>query len=338
MLFELFSGSVRTALPIFCAFAFAFGTIVGAAKYEGRGTLLRGLEAAVLALVGAVLARLFLGAALWLDGFSAGSCLVAAWLFFPIAALVDLAASIGTEPSLGDPALLLWMATIVGAVGGALDGTYRIHAWRGRGWLTFGLDYTWGLTGSAHACLLHVINAFWGDHADEPARDQRQGVHRYRSGFRPMGGFVFTQGNTMSNCRDRYRSTGLFKHEQLHCWQSRVFGPVFILTYAAWAMLFFVPGAVAGKLTGGGVWRGIQWYSYYNNPWEVWAYTVGGYKPSGPEDLRLTWDRRIVGFWSMIFYGLFTVGMALPARRDSMTRSSRPSGTTSIGRKRRASR
>jgi hypothetical protein len=73
----------------------------------------------------------------------------------------------------------------------------------------------------------------------------------------------------------------LAEHEELHIWQSRLFGPLYQGTYVAWATGGFFVACVAwwfvddattledfGSL--------VETASYYNNPFEYWAYKNHG--------------------------------------------------------------
>ena len=69
----------------------------------------------------------------------------------------------------------------------------------------------------------------------------------YRNGFSPRKRFAFTAGNTITNAGDveRPRRRSLVeRHEGLHVWQQRWFGPIFPLVYGTWM--------IGGALTGVG--------------------------------------------------------------------------------------
>lgn len=182
---------------------------------------------------------------------------------------------------------MLWLAAGVAVVHCGLAVALRIYAWRTwTGWLAFVLDHTWGLLGTTIGLLLHLVNLAWlggRRYADELSRGQNRFV--YDGGF-GVGRFAFTQGPVVSNLRG---SRGdLVAHEDLHIWQSRIFGPLFQTTYLAW----FVLGALVGTL----LWPFARqsWYqtvtdvAYLNNPWETWAYKRGGRPTRG----RLSWPSR----------------------------------------------
>ena len=274
-----------------CAIAgFVLGWIVKV-KDEKKGTeersVLGGIEAVVLAILGGLIARFFIWVLLIPLAKGGSGHVVVGHLFFLIPAVVDDFIALGGDRVLLAPDGLLMLATIVGAFSGMMDGIWRIHPWKGLGWLSFPLDATWGLAGQNYGMLLHIVNFAWGDHGSETRRN----AHRYQSGFRLKSTYAFTQGSVMSNLSDA-PGTPLYRHERTHVWQNRVFGPFFSLTYIGWMLFWLIPGHIAGaikKTAAGkrvGVGNGIERWCYYNCPWETWAYAVQGVdrkKSYGPE-------------------------------------------------------
>jgi hypothetical protein len=178
----------------------------------------------------------------------------------------------------------IWIAIAVAVSHGVLAIALRIYAWRTwKGWAAFMLDHTWGLVGTALALLLHLVNLVWPGgprYVDGLSRGQNRFVYDGGFGF---GRFAFTQGTVVSNLN---RSRGdLVDHENLHVWQSRLFGPLFQTTYVAWFLL----GALAGTLMA--PFAKQSWYqtvtdvAYLDNPWETWAYKRGGHAAGG----RFSW-------------------------------------------------
>jgi hypothetical protein len=277
MLGQIFEPVALLLLAGFALVAFIFGLIIGLVKGEGTDALMRGLEGAILAFAGGFLARTFIALILLLgerlfqnpsDNEFIGT--LVGWFFFFIPKVIDLIFDIFSDSFL-NPTNLLWLATITGAFGGMLDGVARTHNWRGLGWLSFPLDYTWGLSGTFNGCLLHIVNNFWGGHTS----DERHGAHRYSSGFAFKPGFAFTQGAVMSS-NSEAPGTALYAHENTHVWQNRIFGPFFILTYVGWMIVMLIPGFIAGAIKqGANVFVGVERWCYFNNPWEAWGYHVG---------------------------------------------------------------
>jgi hypothetical protein len=141
--------------------------------------------------------------------------------------------------------------------------------------IEFLLDVTWGLGGSTNGVLLHLINAVLTTHAEG---ETRTGSHRYIKGFRLKKDFAFTQGAVMSDMGGWTPGSDLFDHESIHVWQNRLLGPFFWFSYAAWMLLALIPSLIAG-IIGKNVSDAVQWWTYFNNPWEVMAYKVAN--PSG---------------------------------------------------------
>jgi hypothetical protein len=80
----------------------------------------------------------------------------------------------------------------------------------------------------------------------------------------------------MSNMGSDGPGSSLWKHEKTHILQNRIFGPVFPLTYLGWMALFFIPSLVAPFFTSHSWKDSIEGWCYFSNPWETWAYKVGG--------------------------------------------------------------
>jgi hypothetical protein len=298
---------------------FIFGSLV---KVKNRATgaeersVLGGVEAAVLALVGAMVARLFI----WLlllavDDLADGSVLLG-HLFFLIPAIIDDFIALGGERVLTAPDGLLMLASVVGAGTGMMAGIWRIHDWKGLGLLAFPIDVTWGLAGQNYGVLLHLINFAWGEHGTET----RTEGHRYARGFRLKNHptpYAFTQGAVMSNLRDQ-PGTPLYRHEMTHIWQNRGFGPFYSLTYIGWMLVWLIPGFFAGALakkpdgTSVGVGVGIERMCYVNCPWEVWAYQVQGLDRTLLDGPELVWSAVPVVIAAILVCGsVAAIGIAL---------------------------
>ncbi|SDL55829.1 toxin TcdB middle/N-terminal domain-containing protein [Tessaracoccus oleiagri] len=240
---------------------FVTGVVVGIA--EGRGfwdTMLLGLEAGLLGAAGA-----------WLAYATAGLAL---------GALGAVGLGVGSGVATG----IAVTAAVFGGLNGVISGATQIYAWDSwTGWAAFASDSTWGIVGTSFGVLLHTVNLFYGGSRDYQFHlSRRQNRHVYDGGF-GFSTFAFTQGNVISNLRGRHGS--LLEHETAHILQNRIFGPVFTATYVGW----LVVGAVVGFLIGVGLWiaddqsigKSIEDMAYTNNPWESWAYHVGGSHSGG---------------------------------------------------------
>lgn len=266
---RIFSGWAMLLLVGAALVAFVAGALVGRQKGE-TGPPVRAIEAALLAFLGGLLARATVSILMHAGHDSRGTGLAVGWGFLLYPGLLDTIARIGGKHLLTQPGELMWIATAVGAFSGMFDGIWKTHQWsEGIGVASFLLDSSWGMAGVTNGCLLHLVD-FWGaGHGTET----RTGAHRYEKGFRLKKDFAFTQGSVMSDL-----SSGppdpLWRHERTHVWQNRAFGPFFVLSYVGWAILLAVPGLIAGGRRAVGPFEGAQRLSYFNNPWEVWAYKV----------------------------------------------------------------
>ncbi|OBA70031.1 hypothetical protein A5641_13780 [Mycobacterium sp. 1554424.7] len=168
-------------------------------------------------------------------------------------------------------------------------GIYNFRDWRG--WAAFLLDYTWGSPGTALGYGVQAINAFYPNGAGyDAAFSALVGSHVYRGGV-GLPGFATTMGNVTTHL-----GTGpgaddvMVNHEEVHVWQNRIFGPLFQTSYAAWAF--------GGYFVGTGYWLlhpNLDWFSlvetasYYDNPWEVWAYNNDNNWPPPGANPALLW-------------------------------------------------
>lgn len=253
---------------------------IGQGKGAGAAAL-NGLETGLCVLLGGLLAQAMVALPLWLGDGSKAAEIGTSFFFLIWPGIVNLAAA----PFSGNQALIgtdgiMWFALAAGAGIGFFDGFRRIHDWAFPGILTFIGDLTWGLPLNVNAFLIHLINLVWGTPQDEP----RKGAHRYVSGFRIKGNFAFTQGNLLTNLSSG-PGTGIYNHEQTHVLQNRVFGPFFWMTYFGWLILFGAIGLIGSLVSRGRNSAGVRlgadypmWWGYFNNPWELWAYT---HNPTG---------------------------------------------------------
>ena len=235
------------------------------------------IEVALLAGLGALLARSFISILLSLGHDTAGAGLILGWGFFLWPGVIDTFLALFGVQLLTSPAVLLWIALIVGGLCGLMDGVHRVRTRDLFGAATFLLDTTWGLAGTTNGDLLHVINTFAGTHRD----DGRRNAHRYEGGFHIKKDFAFTQGQVMSELSDG-PGTPLYAHERTHVSQNRAFGPLFALTYIGWMAVMFIPGLVVSVVKGKPVREALEAWCYFNNPWEAWGYKVGEDEGAGP--------------------------------------------------------
>ena len=204
---------------------------------------------------------------IWLGGDDSDARLFVGFAFSFVAGVLDGVVRLFGQ-SLFSTAGLVVLNGLVGAITGAFAGYVRAHQWKRRGWLWFLLDVSWGLTGATLAIFLHLMNGRRKSRPD--VTHPYAGVVRYPHGWRPRGDFAITLGPVLSNC-DGDPSTPLFKHEALHAFQNRLFGPIYMPTYLTWMLMFGAFGAAAGTFSKQ-LGKKAEALGYYSNPWEVWAY------------------------------------------------------------------
>jgi hypothetical protein len=268
---------VIVASLIFGGAGAVIALVVRLVKGDGAAALLRALETLFTGAAGAFLAHAFIYLMLAAGHHSDVAVTLTSLFFFIWPGLVNVVALLTVHHPVIGEASLLWIALAVGGLVGVMDGLWATHRWLGLGIFGFGLDVTWGLGGSTNGVLLHLINTFITTHADGPA-EIRQEVHRYIQGFYLKVDFAFTQGAVMSDMNGWTPGSDLFEHESLHVWQNRILGPLYWFSYAAWMLVTLIPSLIAG-LIGGAVGDAVQWWTYYNNPWEVMAYGIAN--PAG---------------------------------------------------------
>lgn len=306
MIARVFDLSGILTVAVVAVLAFLLPVIVGAVRKEsGVG---RGIEGAVLAVLGGLLARGFISILLGSANDSHHAGLAVGWGFFLVPGVVDTLAG---QPLLTTPENLLIFAAVIGSFTGMMAGIYQVYNWLGLGWLAFPLDVTWALAGNTVGGLLHLINIGWGDHGPET----RKNAHRYASGFglRYNPRYAFTQGCVMSNLVDG-PDQDLYRHEKTHVWQNRAFGPLYTLTYVGWIVVWVVPAVIVGIVIKGvsGFFAGPNNWCYFNNPWETWAYAVQGVARTDidgvdEDDRKMIWPAKYVIAWAIPYFAIVTV-------------------------------
>jgi hypothetical protein len=174
---------------------------------------------------------------------------------------------------------------------GLISGIHGIYDWGSvEGWFAFLSDSTWNLIGTSLGNIVHVINAFNDSNYREDL-SRRQNRHVYEGGFGLKDGFAFTQGNVISNVSSSHSADFLRRHEELHIWQQRFFGPIFQATYIVWAVGGFIVGTIVW------FWHTDESYgdfiesaAYYDNPFEYWAYANDRNWPPGGRPAGVYWD------------------------------------------------
>ena len=202
------------------------------------------------------------------------------------------------------PVGLTPVGALVGGANGAISGWRQVYDWqRAKGIAAFVLDSTWGLVGTAIGVSVHAVQRGRRDAGYHDELSRRQGHHVYAGGVRLKRGFAVTWGNVISNAAGtrgldpstaagQSRRALIRRHESLHVWQSRIFGPLYPALYAGWVVAGATVGLVAGLTRGRDVYRAIETLAYYDNPFEVWAYRRDGKWPPRGADESLAWGAR----------------------------------------------
>jgi len=254
----LIAVAVTAAIITAAAFAVGFiaGLIYGLANGQGWESLLTGLETALTTTVG-----------MWLGGI--------------------------TGFIVGGPVGLV-IGAIMGGMNGLISGMTGIYNWASvDGWFAFLSDSTWGLVGTSLGNIVHIINLFYSDSNYNYQLSHRQNRHVYEGGFALKSDFAFTQGNVISNAAlgtGSVDASFIANHEELHIWQSRIFGPLFQLTYVAWAVGGFLVATVYWFFNTDEKWGSlVETAAYYDNPFEYWAYKNDNNWPPSGANPSLTW-------------------------------------------------
>jgi hypothetical protein len=296
---EIFSTHALVASILFGVAGAVLALIVRLVKGQGTASLLRALETLLTGAAGAFLAHTFIYLMLAAGKHSDLSVTLTSLFFFIWPGLINVISQLAVHhPVIGETALL-WIALAVGGSVGVMDGLWATHRWIGAGVAGFLLDVTWGLGGSTNGLLLHLINTILTTHADGDD-EIRHEAHRYLRGFRIKEDFAFTQGAVMSEMGEWTPSSDLFHHESIHVWQNRILGPFFWFSYASWMLITLLPSLIAG-LIGGAVADALQWWTYFNNPWEVMAYGIAN--PSG----RTGWNMSRWLCWPWVVAGILAI-------------------------------
>lgn len=264
LFFFLAIGAVLAAVAVAAliatgaAFAVGFvaGLVYGLANGQGWGSLLTALETALTTTVG-----MWLGA---VTGFLVGG---------PIG---------------------LFVGGAMGGFNGLVSGMTGIYDWSSwKGWLSFLSDSTWGLVGTTLGNIVHVVNVFWPDSNYRYDLSHRQNRHVYEGGMYLKEGFAFTQGNVISNAGQSgagINASFIANHEELHIWQSRIFGPLFQATYIVWAVGGFIVGSIVWFTDTDEDWGSlVETAAYYDNPFEYWAYSNDNNWPPGGANPKLAY-------------------------------------------------
>ncbi len=171
------------------------------------------------------------------------------------------------------------VAAVFAAINGLLSGLRQVYAWRTvAGWYAFVVDASWALIGTTLGTAVNVANLFWKNATYRPDLSHRRNRHVFDHGFRVSARYANTQGCVISNARvgnSERRILFLDRHEDLHIWQNRWFGPVYQGLYLAWLIGGSIVGLVAWAVHSQPkppLKRLVETVAYYDCPFEYWAY------------------------------------------------------------------
>jgi hypothetical protein len=193
---------------------------------------------------------------------------------------------------------------------GAFHGFFSSYM-RGMHWwaspLLLPLNATWGFLGNILG-LFNFIGSwnFWDDHG------KNDGVRRayiyFQDGMTlkrddPAHPFAFTEGAVVSA-----NTAALRNHEAVHVVQHYVAGPIYPISHNVWFVLWMILVAPWAALAKGlGFMEATTRLSYYDNPWEVMAYEVDGWRDVTQ---ALIWSKA-VGWTVAVLWILAWIGGAL---------------------------
>ena len=194
---------------------------------------------------------------------------------------LETAFTVGVGSLLGG-AILGSFGALMGGLNGYFAGTRGIYRWSDwTGWAAFGADSTTGIVGTSLGNLIVISNQINAPRSYRGDLSRRENRQVYERGFYLTKDGAATVGNVISHLRN---PANLERHETIHIWQSRAFGPVYQHTY----LDFLVGGAAVAVLLQPAVDQSLGDsmfdLGYLNNPWELWAYGASeGRIPSGRE-------------------------------------------------------
>jgi hypothetical protein len=198
---------------------------------------------------------------------------------------------------IGDTVGLAVGASVAG-LNGMFCGARRIYDWRNpKGWLAFVTDSSWGLLGTALGVGLNVANLVSVSSGYRADFSHRQNRHVFERGACMKRGFAFTHGNVISNAATGHATLAeerrgfIDRHEGLHVWQNRIFGPIYQIVYVGWFALGTLT-AVVTKIVRRNtppLKRLVETASYYDNPFEYWAYRRDRHWETNSAERMLKW-------------------------------------------------
>ena len=195
------------------------------------------------------------------------------------------ALAFGTAVLLGTPVPFAVGVAVPAGLNGMFGGARRIYAWRTiGGWGAFVLDSSWALISTTLGVLVSFANTLNRRSGFGPEFSVRKNRHVFAGGFALKRSFANTQGPVISNATlgrgdglEAHRNL-IERHEGLHVWQQRWFGPLHPAIYVVWGVIGAIVGAIYGvssrkrRVAKVRIGKLMETAAYYDNPFEYWAY------------------------------------------------------------------
>ena len=194
------------------------------------------------------------------------------------------------------------IAALSAGINGFFSGRRRVYKWNTvGGWYAWIADSSWALITTTLGNVVNIVNVARRGSGYEHGFSFRQNRHVYEGGFFFKRRFANTQGPVISNAATGHRGglesrrEFIDRHETLHVWQQRWFGPIHPFVYVVWA--------IGGVLVAVAYWvatprrsevpltRLIETTAYYDNPFEYWAYRNDDHWDNNSALRVLKWGR-----------------------------------------------
>ncbi len=186
------------------------------------------------------------------------------------------------------------VALVIAGIAAVIAGVYSAVAFA-RGIYAVGffsilgylLDTSWSLLNTAASLLvwLPACMVAGGDFVEPDDNSRRSGTFVYSKN--PRGGDY--AATTIGTCV----AGGWSSHEEMHVWQARLFGPLYMPVYLLSLLLNLLFRLFTGKT------EGIVMQAYYRICFEDWAYSAGS---SSQSDIK--WPQWVLWFFlSSIYVG-----------------------------------
>lgn len=184
------------------------------------------------------------------------------------------------------------IALVLAGIGGLIGGIYSAVAFA-RGIYTLGffsvagylLDMTWSLLNTTASLLvwLPACMIAGGAFVEPDEKSRRSGTFVYEKNPRGGGYDATTIGTVIGG--------GWSSHEEVHVWQARVFGPLYMPVYLLSLLLNLLCRLCTGKT------QEIVMEAYYRVCFEDWAYSAGS---SSQADIN--WSQWVLWFFVTSIY------------------------------------